>query len=84
MAKFIYLKRSQFLTSLCWYKIKVFSGYKQEPAPDNDWGRLFTYQRKRKGPRIEHCGKLLFNVPASEKTSIQTKMFCLRDRTQTN
>ena len=40
-----------FLTSLCWQKIHVPSAYKQEPASDNDWGRSFTYNRKRIGPR---------------------------------
>ena len=49
------------------------SAYKQETASDNDWGRSFTYNRKRNGPRIEPCGTPYFNVPVSEKTlSIQT------------
>ena len=39
----------------------------------SDWGRSVTYNRKRSGPRIEHCVTPYFNVPASEKTSIQTK-----------
>ena len=40
------------------------------------WGRSFTYNKKWSGQRIEPCGKLYFNVPASEKTfSIQTKDF---------
>ena len=43
------------------------SGCKLEPVSDNDWGRLFTYNRKRSGPRIEPCGTPYFNVPASEK-----------------
>ena len=46
----------------------------QEPASDNDQRKSFTYNRKKSGRRIEPCGTLDFNVPASEKTlSIQTK-----------
>ena len=40
---------------------------------DNDWGRSFTYNRKRSCSRIEPCGTLYFNVPASEKKIINTK-----------
>ena len=44
--------------------------------PDDDWGRSFTYNRKRSRPGIEPCGTLYFNVPGSEKTlSIQIKNF---------
>ena len=31
----------------------------------------------------QSVGAPYFNVPVSEKTSIQTKTFCLKDRTQT-
>ena len=52
------------------------SAYKYEPASVNDWGRSFTYNRKRSGPTIEFCGKPYVNVLALEKTlSIQTKYF---------
>ena len=47
------------------------------------WGRSFTYSRKRSGSRIEPCGAPYFNVPVSEKTSIQTKNF-LFERSDSN
>ena len=40
-----------------------------------DCGRSFTYNRKRSGPRIKPCSTPYCNVPALEKTSIQTKNF---------
>ena len=56
--------------------MKVSSAYKQEPSSDNDWGKSFTYNRKKSSSRLESCGTPYFNVPASEETlSIQTKKF---------
>ena len=69
---------SIFLMPSCWQKIHISSAYKQEPASDNDWGRSFRYNRKKISPRVEPCGRYItqyFNVPVSEKTSIQTKIF---------
>ena len=40
-----------------------------------DCGTLFTYNKKRSSTRIDPCGTPYFNVPVSEKTSIQTKNF---------
>ena len=50
--------------------------YKEEVGSDDDWGRSFTYNRKKIAPRIEPCGTPYFSVPVSEKTlSIETKNF---------
>ena len=52
---------------------QVPSTYNSEPASDNDWERLFTYDRTRNGQKIEPFGMSYFKVSASEKTSMQSK-----------
>ena len=55
--------------------MQVTSAYKQEPSSDKDQVRSFRGNRRRSIPRLKPFRTPYFNVPGSEKASIQARFF---------
>ena len=79
-----YLKHFQFFDVLMLVENTGVICIQIRACSDNDWGRSFTNNRKRRGPRIKPCGTTYFKVPVSEKHyQYKPKIFYMKERTQT-